>query len=228
MRLQAGSDYSNHTAAVALLLQAAGMQQGTEVPTSPLDISKEQYGSAMDTSTHPPALRELGKAFQHGRGVEADQQLATRFFKRSAQLGDPAAQAQMAMRLAFGLQEASSFQLNTIQHFGSVDDASALTHYYFAAASGDSAARMALGYRHLFGIGVPANCWTAVSYYQPVAEQVRSTLPYSLFTGKDFGFKDARDGAALLVLRYAMLFCFWRCKVSTSSGASCHLFFLLT
>lgn len=32
--------------------------------------------------------------------------------------------------------------------------------------------RAALGYRHTFGLGVPKSCWTAVSYYQPVAEAV--------------------------------------------------------
>jgi hypothetical protein len=52
------------------------------------------------------------------------------------------------------------------------DEASALLHYYFGAASGDAFSRAALGYRHTFGLGVPKSCWTAVSYYQPVAEAV--------------------------------------------------------
>jgi SEL1 protein len=45
-------------------------------------------------------------------------------------------------------------------------------HYYFAAANGEPFSRMALGYRHQHGLGVPKSCWTAVAYYQPVAEQV--------------------------------------------------------
>jgi SEL1 protein len=31
---------------------------------------------------------------------------------------------------------------------------------------------MALGYRHYYGLGVPQSCWTAATYYQPVAEQL--------------------------------------------------------
>jgi SEL1 protein len=52
------------------------------------------------------------------------------------------------------------------------DEAQAVLHYYYAAAAGDPVARMALGHRHQHGLGVPKSCWTAVSYYQPVAEQV--------------------------------------------------------
>ena len=48
----------------------------------------------------------------------------------------------------------------------------ALVHYFFAASSNDSFARMALGYRHMQGLGVPRSCQTAVLYYQPVAEEV--------------------------------------------------------
>ena len=48
----------------------------------------------------------------------------------------------------------------------------ALPHCFFAAAGNDSAARMALGYRHMHGLGVPKSCQAAVLYYQPVAEQV--------------------------------------------------------
>ena len=52
------------------------------------------------------------------------------------------------------------------------DEEQAILHFYFAAKSGDNTARMALGYRHMHGIGVPKSCWTAATYYQPVAEQV--------------------------------------------------------
>ena len=45
-------------------------------------------------------------------------------------------------------------------------------HYFFAASANDSFARMALGYRHMQGLGVPRSCQAAVLYYQPVAEEV--------------------------------------------------------
>ena len=48
----------------------------------------------------------------------------------------------------------------------------ARVHYFFAASGNDSFARMALGYRHMQGLGVPRSCQTAVLYYQPVAEEV--------------------------------------------------------
>lgn len=52
------------------------------------------------------------------------------------------------------------------------DEPSAVMHYYFGALAGDPFSRLALGYRHLHGIDVPKNCWTAATYYQPVAELV--------------------------------------------------------
>lgn len=41
---------------------------------------------------------------------------------------------------------------------------------------------MALGYRHMHGLGVPRSCQAAVLYYNPVAEQVveRARYPQSL------------------------------------------------
>jgi len=52
------------------------------------------------------------------------------------------------------------------------DEQAAILNYYFAAANGDNFARVALGYRHTYGLGVPKSCWSAVSYYKPVAEAV--------------------------------------------------------
>eukprot|EP00879_Flechtneria_rotunda_P018269 GHRR01019166.1.p1 GENE.GHRR01019166.1~~GHRR01019166.1.p1 ORF type:complete len:833 (+),score=340.80 GHRR01019166.1:350-2848(+) len=76
------------------------------------------------------------------------------------------------MRMAFGLHHTNSFDGSSIRHFGRPDEAGALLHYYFGAAAGDPFSRAALGYRHTFGLGVPKSCWTAVSYYKPVAEAV--------------------------------------------------------
>ena len=45
-------------------------------------------------------------------------------------------------------------------------------HLYFAAAGNDSAAQMALGYRHMHGLGVQKSCQAAVLYYQAAAERV--------------------------------------------------------
>jgi SEL1 protein len=52
------------------------------------------------------------------------------------------------------------------------DEASAILHYTLAAAAGDKFSQGAMGYRHYTGLGVPKSCWTAVAYYQPLAEAV--------------------------------------------------------
>eukprot|EP00878_Enallax_costatus_P015396 GHUV01016127.1.p1 GENE.GHUV01016127.1~~GHUV01016127.1.p1 ORF type:complete len:751 (+),score=236.62 GHUV01016127.1:451-2703(+) len=76
------------------------------------------------------------------------------------------------MRMAYGLHHPNSFDGASIRHFGRPDEASALLYYFFGAANGDQFSQAALGYRHTFGLGVPKSCWTAVSYYKPVAEAV--------------------------------------------------------
>lgn len=52
------------------------------------------------------------------------------------------------------------------------DEEAALLHYNFGAMGGDPLSSMALGHRHMQGQGVPKSCWTAASYYAPVAESV--------------------------------------------------------
>lgn len=43
---------------------------------------------------------------------------------------------------------------------------------YFAAQGNSTEAQMALGHRHMFGLGVPKSCQAAVLYYHPAAEAV--------------------------------------------------------
>ena len=49
-------------------------------------------------------------------------------------------------------------------------------YYYFAATGGSVNARMTMGYRHLYGLGVPRSCSASVKYYQMVAEDVIADL----------------------------------------------------
>lgn len=58
-----------------------------------------------------------------------------------------------------------------------MDESLATLHFYFGALGGDPLSRMALGFRHLQGVGVPESCMAGVAYYQPVAEQVRGARP---------------------------------------------------
>jgi len=42
---------------------------------------------------------------------------------------------------------------------------------YFAAVGGSHLARLSVGYRHLYGYGVPKKCEAALAYYTQVAEK---------------------------------------------------------
>ena len=119
------------------------------------------------------ALREVAKSLQAGRGAEPDAALATELFRRAAALGDAEAHGQMGLRYAVGLARRGAVEGGSaIRAFDAPDEARALLHYYFGAAGGDLLSRLALGYRHAHGAGVPKSCWAAAAYYQPAAEAV--------------------------------------------------------
>lgn len=80
------------------------------------------------------------------------------------------------------------------------DEARALLHYYFGAGGGDALSRLALGYRHTHGAGVPKSCWAAAAYYQPVAEAV---VEQALAAG---GVPHVRSGFFRLQLQLQLAF----------------------
>ena len=112
-----------------------------------------------------------------GEGVSTDLAIAHDLYKRAAELGDPDAQADMAVRLALGLRPTTG---PGSRQYGltSPDVPAALLNYFFAAAGNDSFAQMALGYRHMYGVDVPQNCQAGLLYYHPVAEQVIEAARY--------------------------------------------------
>lgn len=112
-----------------------------------------------------------------GEGVTTDLAIAHDLYKRAAELGDPDAQADMAVRLALGLRPMTGLGP---QQYGltSPDVPAALLNYFFAAAGNDSFAQMALGYRHMYGVDVPQSCPAGLLYYNPVAEQVIEAARY--------------------------------------------------
>ena len=89
--------------------------------------------------------------------------------QKLAELGDPEAQADLAVHLALGIEPLAPNPADLLFTLRAPDPAAALAHYAFAAAAGDPAAQMALGYRHLYGMGVPASCQTGAC--------VRACLP---------------------------------------------------
>ena len=119
----------------------------------------------------------LLKRYSAGEGVPADPTIAHDLFKHAAELGDPDAQADMAVRHALGLQPTSGTK-DLLYGLGSPDIPAALLNYFFAAAGNDSFAQMALGYRHMYGVDVPQSCQAGLLYYNPVAEQVVEAARY--------------------------------------------------
>ncbi|KAG2433559.1 hypothetical protein HYH02_012676 [Chlamydomonas schloesseri] len=132
------------------------------------------YSGSVNIShgAHRGAVRELAKAFLDGSGVSQDMRLALELFRHASEAGDAEAQGHMGLCYSMGLDQPECWTADGIVRFGPPKPAEALLYYYFGAAGGDMASRMALGYRHLMGLGVPRSCWSAASYYQPVGETV--------------------------------------------------------
>ena len=102
--------------------------------------------------------------------------LALRLYKEAASLGHPGAQLTISVALSSGaFILGSSRELGVLGSYTNVrgnatyEDV-ALIHEYFAALSEEPLAMMALGWRHLHGYSVPANCDAALEYYQAAAD----------------------------------------------------------
>lgn len=170
-------------------------------------------GVEIAVDSHRGAVRELAKVFRDGYIVDSHHQLSAALFVWASELGDPEAQGQMGLRYSLGLQDPSVWDKDGITTFEAPDQDKALLHYYFAAMNGDNYARMVLGYRHMQGLGVPNSCWTAASYYQPVAEQVAdlatkpNTFPFieriRLHVQTNHGLKTDRQREVLQYYQYS-------------------------
>jgi len=116
----------------------------------------EALGSAEAT-----AIR--GEMHMLGEGVGLNLTEAVAVLQEAADRGNPTAQTQLAFMYGKG------FHKGGIEHR---DEALSLLHYYFAAVGGASEAQLVLGYRHLYGYGVPKSCSAAIKYYSKVAQDV--------------------------------------------------------
>lgn len=121
---------------------------------------------------HAGATKELVFVFRSGDGAPLNPAIAHRLLQELATGGDPEAQAELAFYLATGINPVAPNPLHQVFQLIPPNQPSALIHYYFAAKEGEPTAHLALGYRHLHGIGVPRSCQTAALYYLPAAEQV--------------------------------------------------------
>ncbi|KAJ0412338.1 hypothetical protein ATCC90586_009528 [Pythium insidiosum] len=114
--------------------------------------------------TRRDALVQLGRMFLYGNQTvvaptAVNATLALSFFATAADLGHPDAQFHLGVAYSYGLWGVPR------------DDAMAMTYYYFASLAQHMGAVMALGYRHLLGVGAPKNCESAVRYYEVAANK---------------------------------------------------------
>lgn len=79
------------------------------------------------------------------------------------------------------------------------DEEKALVHLYFASSGNHTMAQMALGFRHMHGLGVPKSCATAVLYYSEPAKSVveRSAVPGNVKRVERFRI-DTGDGRKMV------------------------------
>ena len=122
--------------------------------------------------------------------------VGVRLLRLAADAGEPAAQASLGTLYATGLygdwaagqlaglkekqrkggapraenagQLAARLEREAAEY--AADPGKAVLHYYFASTGNSTVAQLALGYRHIHGVGVPKSCQAAVLYLNPVAE----------------------------------------------------------
>ncbi|KAI9912392.1 hypothetical protein PsorP6_006084 [Peronosclerospora sorghi] len=126
------------------------------------DLSDAALSPLVPPSERRGALVQLGDMYFYGNSsldTRVNGTLAMSLYSEAAAMGDPRAQFHVGVALSYGLW---GFPL---------DEAAAMTHYYFAAVGGDVGAAMALGHKHSMGLGVPKKCETAVRYYEAAADE---------------------------------------------------------
>ncbi|KAI9599526.1 hypothetical protein BDF19DRAFT_381633 [Syncephalis fuscata] len=110
---------------------------------------------------HPDALFLLGELYFHGLyAKERNFTSALDYYEQLADLnGNATAQQRTGFIYSIGLGQTVA------------DPRKALLYTTFAGVGGDTVAEMTLGYRYLYGLGVPKSCEESVYYYQRVADK---------------------------------------------------------
>ncbi|CAH0514337.1 unnamed protein product [Peronospora belbahrii] len=126
------------------------------------DLSNAAFSSSLSPTERRDALVQLGDMYFYGNrslAMRVNGTLALSLYAEAAGLGDPRAQFHVGVALSYGLWGFPQ------------DEAAAMTHYYFAALGGEIGASMALGHKHLLGLGTPKKCESAVRYYEVAANE---------------------------------------------------------
>lgn len=97
------------------------------------------------------ALSELIETFGN------NQKKSFHYLERAAMNGSPSAQHALSAAYAVGYYGG---------HLIGMDAGKAFLLEHMAAQGGHPEANMGLGYRYLYGVGVPASCEIAINYYE--------------------------------------------------------------
>jgi SEL1 protein len=121
--------------------------------------------SKVGTAVRGAALFELGSVYDRGvPPISRDVRKAVAFYNESAAFGNASAQHMMAYIHATGA------------HGVEQNDGLSVINDYFAAIGGNIAAAMAMGYRHLYGRGVPKKCESAQMFYELAANSAADKM----------------------------------------------------
>lgn len=127
-------------------------------PNQGLQVLKE----AADKGSGEAAY-EVGAYYESGGedgGAGIDVESAFEWYSKAAANGHPEGQSALAFMHETGIGAER-------------DEAKATLYHYFASTGGSIASLMSLGYKHMYGLGVPKSCDTAFSYYNPVCTELR-------------------------------------------------------
>ncbi|MEM7519245.1 MAG: tetratricopeptide repeat protein, partial [Planctomycetota bacterium] len=129
----------------------------------------EMYEEALDFGKIGPSQKRSA-CFELGllKEVSGDVTTAVRLFEDAARLGHPGAQLSMAVAVSSAAYPDTGWRPERFQNASREDVA--VLHEYFAALGDEPLAQMALGYRHMYGVGVPVRCEAAVEYYGAAAD----------------------------------------------------------
>ncbi|CAN0185574.1 unnamed protein product, partial [Scytosiphon promiscuus] len=108
----------------------------------------------------------LGRAHDEGRedvGIKRDEETARTLYESAAKRGHPQAQHALSTILAGSAGDGG-------------EDVEAILYDFFASLGGDPLAHAALGYRYLYGIGMPQSCQQSLLHYHMAAREVVSDL----------------------------------------------------
>jgi TPR repeat protein len=124
---------------------------------------------------HIDAVRELIYAFRSGTGAPVNPAIAHKLVRELAAAGVAEFQCDLGAMYSLGVEPVAQNSDDVMFILTRPDHDRSIMHYMFSAKAGDPVARMALGYRHMYGIGVRKSCPLSVVYYESVAEGVVSS-----------------------------------------------------